>query len=44
MNYQTETVKIQPINSGALDADSGSFLDALGFLKKLLMNMQKING
>ena len=39
MNYQTEIVK-KPFISGALEADSDSLLDALGFLKKLLMNMQ----
>ncbi len=40
MNYQTEIVKNTTNHSGALEANSDSLSDALGFLKKPLMNMQ----
>ena len=35
-----DSTKIQPIISGALEVDSDSLLDALGSLKKLLVNMK----
>ena len=40
MNYQTEIVKNTTDHVMCIEADSDSILDALGFLKKLLMNMQ----
>ena len=40
MNYKQRQKINQSIISGTLEADSDSLLNALGFLKKLLMKMQ----